>query len=73
MGFRSYDFKCTNEECSAVGETEERLIKYSSLCDGDLETKIEQQVCEHCGESVQRLIGAPMTHISWSLWRANLG
>lgn len=73
MGFRTFDFKCTNENCAIVGVKEERFIRYDSLIPDDLDIKCEQQLCESCGSTLQKCVSAPPTHISWSLWRAGMG
>jgi hypothetical protein len=71
MGFRTFDFKCNNNECEFYNVKEERFIRYVEQA--ELDVKCDEQTCEGCDSKMQKCISAPPTHLSWSLWRAGIG
>jgi len=57
--FTSFDYKCTNTECTELNKRHERL-----------HIKDEVQTCKVCGSTLQRMPCAPKhAHVSWSTWR----
>jgi hypothetical protein len=57
--FKTFDYKCVNQECSEYDKRHERLHLDN-----------ETQTCKVCQQALLKMPCAPKhPHISWSTWR----
>jgi len=63
MSLISFDYVCTNKECSQ--EREDRIVRRE---------KQDEQTCSKCSSPMSKCLSAPKgTHHSWSTWRVGIG